>query len=356
MQATPRAVRARRPRASARALARLPARREAAAVAPPPTPAPTPPPAIAFEEKAAAMGIDFTHVNGARGKKWMPETMGGGVAVLDYDGDGRPDLLFVSGAYWPGDPRAATDRSPRSRSTATRAPDADGLPHFRERHARGGAREGLLRHGRLGRATTTTTAATTSTSRRSAATSCSTTSAAASRRSRRRRASPTRAGARPSAWLDYDGDGPARPLRLPLRRLEPGEGPLLHARRQDEVLLHARALRRRRRPTSTATSAGGRFEDVTKKAGRRQREPEGPRRRALGLRRRRPGRPPRGQRHRAEQPLPQQGRRDVRGRRASRRASPSTRRAGRAARWAPRGPTRRTAGASRWRSATSRTS
>ena len=71
-------------------------RAEKTAVAIPPTPVPTPPPALAFEEKAAAMGVDFTHVTGASGKKWMPETMGGGVAVLDYDGDGRPDLLFVS--------------------------------------------------------------------------------------------------------------------------------------------------------------------------------------------------------------------------------------------------------------------
>jgi hypothetical protein len=75
---------------------------EQAAVAPPPTPVPTPPPAIAFAERAAAAGIDFTHVTGARGQKWMPETMGGGVAVLDYDDDGKPDLLFVSGTTWPG--------------------------------------------------------------------------------------------------------------------------------------------------------------------------------------------------------------------------------------------------------------
>jgi enediyne biosynthesis protein E4 len=105
-------------------------RAERAAVAPVPTPVPTPPPAIAFEEKAAALGIDFTHVTGAAGNKWMPETMGGGVAVLDYDGDGRPDLLFVSGTYWPGDPRAATQKSSLAlyRNEGT---GADGLPRFR---------------------------------------------------------------------------------------------------------------------------------------------------------------------------------------------------------------------------------
>ncbi len=106
-------------------------RAEEAAVQPAPTPAPTPPPAIAFEEKAAAMGIDFTHVTGAQGKKWMPETMGGGVAVLDYDGDGRPDLLFVSGSWWPGDPRAATRKSSLA-LYRNEGPGADGLPRFRD--------------------------------------------------------------------------------------------------------------------------------------------------------------------------------------------------------------------------------
>src|SRR5262249_4819910 len=33
-----------------------------------------------------------------------PETMGPGVAVLDYDGDGLQDLLFVNGCPWPGHP------------------------------------------------------------------------------------------------------------------------------------------------------------------------------------------------------------------------------------------------------------
>jgi len=76
------------------------------------------------------MGIDFVHVNGAVGKKWMPETMGGGVAVLDYDGDGRPDLLFVSGAYWPDDPRARTRRSSLA-LYRNEGNGPDGLPHFR---------------------------------------------------------------------------------------------------------------------------------------------------------------------------------------------------------------------------------
>lgn len=75
------------------------------------------------------MGIEFTHVTGAREKKWMPETMGGGVAVLDYDNDGKPDLLFVSGAYWPDDPRSKTFQSALA-LYRNEGPDASGLPSF----------------------------------------------------------------------------------------------------------------------------------------------------------------------------------------------------------------------------------
>ena len=75
-----------------------------------PTPAPEPTPvvsAIRFEDVTKESGITFVHVNGAAGKKWMPETMGSGVAAFDADGDGRIDLLFVNGRYWSGDPRGA---------------------------------------------------------------------------------------------------------------------------------------------------------------------------------------------------------------------------------------------------------
>nr|VFJ58525.1 MAG: Repeat domain-containing protein [Candidatus Kentron sp. FW] len=60
------------------------------------------PPRVPFTDITSAAGIDFMHVNGAYGDKLLPETMGGGVAFLDYDGDGNQDLLFVNGNYWPG--------------------------------------------------------------------------------------------------------------------------------------------------------------------------------------------------------------------------------------------------------------
>jgi hypothetical protein len=97
----------------------------------PPAPTPTPRPSIPYEDRAKQAGLDFVHITGARGDKWMPETMGGGVAVLDYDSDGRPDLLFVSGAYWPGDPRAASQKSSLA-LYRNEGPGPDGLPRFRE--------------------------------------------------------------------------------------------------------------------------------------------------------------------------------------------------------------------------------
>ncbi|MCM3875393.1 MAG: VCBS repeat-containing protein, partial [Thermoanaerobaculia bacterium] len=76
-----------------------------------PTPAPEPTKvasSIRFEDVTKASGVSFVHVNGAAGKKWMPETMGSGVGAFDADGDGRIDLLFVNGRFWPGDPRGSS--------------------------------------------------------------------------------------------------------------------------------------------------------------------------------------------------------------------------------------------------------
>jgi enediyne biosynthesis protein E4 len=64
-----------------------------------------------FVDVAGEAGIDFTHVTGAFGEKWMPETMGSGAGFLDYDGDGWPDIFLVNSSDWPGHASGADGRS-----------------------------------------------------------------------------------------------------------------------------------------------------------------------------------------------------------------------------------------------------
>jgi hypothetical protein len=61
-----------------------------------------PPPRLKYSEVTAQSGVDFVHETGAFGQKLLPETMGGGVACFDYDGDGDDDLYFTNGDWWPG--------------------------------------------------------------------------------------------------------------------------------------------------------------------------------------------------------------------------------------------------------------
>ncbi len=48
--------------------------------------------------------LDFRYVNGQSESKYLMETLGGGVAVLDYDNDGWPDIYFTQGGILPVDP------------------------------------------------------------------------------------------------------------------------------------------------------------------------------------------------------------------------------------------------------------
>lgn len=56
---------------------------------------------IRFEDVVQQSGIDFVLHNSPTPEKHMIETMAGGLAIFDYDGDGRPDLFFTNGAALP---------------------------------------------------------------------------------------------------------------------------------------------------------------------------------------------------------------------------------------------------------------
>lgn len=59
---------------------------------------------VRFADATTSLGVRFEHNNGAFGAKYLPETMGSGVAVFDADGDDDLDLLFVNGMDWSGHP------------------------------------------------------------------------------------------------------------------------------------------------------------------------------------------------------------------------------------------------------------
>jgi len=64
-------------------------------------------PLARFTDITARAGVNFQRVSGATPTSQPPTTLGGAVVVFDYNGDGYPDLFFVNGAPWPGEPPAA---------------------------------------------------------------------------------------------------------------------------------------------------------------------------------------------------------------------------------------------------------
>jgi enediyne biosynthesis protein E4 len=55
---------------------------------------------IVFTDVTAQAGLHFTHNSGRSGKKYLPETLGSGCAFFDADGDGWPDILLINSKDW----------------------------------------------------------------------------------------------------------------------------------------------------------------------------------------------------------------------------------------------------------------
>jgi len=63
---------------------------------------------LSFQDVTATSGVDFVHQAGYTDEKLMPEIMGGGVAAVDINRDGAPDLVFVNSGFI-GRPRSDDD-------------------------------------------------------------------------------------------------------------------------------------------------------------------------------------------------------------------------------------------------------
>ncbi len=68
-----------------------------------------------FGDEAEQRGISFRYENGRTELRQLPETMGSGVAILDFDGDGWLDIYVIQGGPFPPAESARRDEGDRGK-------------------------------------------------------------------------------------------------------------------------------------------------------------------------------------------------------------------------------------------------
>jgi hypothetical protein len=79
-----------------------------------------------FTDRAAETGLDFVHVNGMSGRRYMAEIVGPGVALFDYDNDGDLDVFFAQGGSLEKGPPEGGPHDSRDVGAAFRRPGKAG--------------------------------------------------------------------------------------------------------------------------------------------------------------------------------------------------------------------------------------
>ena len=203
------------------------------------SPPPADPARLTFTDVTAAAGIRFVHNSGATGKKYLPETMGSGVAFLDADGDGLAGSVLRQLQELAGS---------AGQALASRALSQHRQGHVRRRHPRRRAGGGALRAGRRGRRLRQRRR------RRSVRDGARGQPPVPQRGQRRVHRRHCQGRRRRLGLLDQRRVGRlrqgrlARPGRAQLRGVVDRDRSLLLLRRHEQVLLHARSLQGRESP------------------------------------------------------------------------------------------------------------
>ena len=64
-----------------------------------------------FRDEAELRGVGFVHVSGFKDRPYLPEIMGGGIALFDLEDDGDLDLFFVQSGWHLGSAESASARA-----------------------------------------------------------------------------------------------------------------------------------------------------------------------------------------------------------------------------------------------------